>query len=93
MSEAWIQVPNPSRAGIYGGLPLSGFSKEGVWTQDNEGFVVSVLHQLHCVVSFPMSIPISRNHEDGQNYIIIYIGSIEARHYRESERLVRAISL
>lgn len=47
---SWIQLtPSPADE-ITGGLPLDLYSANGSWPNGKEGYVPSVLHQLHCVV-------------------------------------------
>ncbi|KAH8819351.1 hypothetical protein F5884DRAFT_760319 [Xylogone sp. PMI_703] len=45
----WVEIPNPSSASTNGGVPLQKFSDDPAWTSSSQGFVPSVLHQLHCV--------------------------------------------
>ncbi|CEJ60617.1 hypothetical protein PMG11_09186 [Penicillium brasilianum] len=46
---SWIQLSPSESQGISGGLPLSLYSENGTWPNGKEGYVPSVLHQLHCV--------------------------------------------
>ncbi|KAL3424520.1 hypothetical protein PVAG01_03801 [Phlyctema vagabunda] len=45
----WVEIANPSAAGVSGGVPLKRFSNDPAWSTPSEGFVPSILHQLHCV--------------------------------------------
>lgn len=47
----WIEIPDPLAAGASGGVPLKHFSEDPAWSSSSQGFVPSILHQLHCVVS------------------------------------------
>lgn len=49
---AWIAVNSPSSVGYGGGVPLSDFTEyPSTFEPDSEGFVVAVMHQMHCIVS------------------------------------------
>jgi len=50
----WVEIPEPSAAGASGGVPLQRFSDDPAWSTSSQGFVPSILHQLHCVVSSPI---------------------------------------
>ncbi|KAJ5158347.1 uncharacterized protein N7500_007998 [Penicillium coprophilum] len=46
---SWIQVAPSKKLEISGGLPLNLYSANGSWPNGKDGYVVTVLHQLHCV--------------------------------------------
>jgi hypothetical protein len=49
---AWVEIASPADIGMAGGLPLSRFAENStVFSPTSEAFVLSVLHQYHCVVS------------------------------------------
>ncbi|KAJ5943436.1 hypothetical protein N7516_003604 [Penicillium verrucosum] len=46
---SWIQIAPSEKHEIFGGLPLNLYSANGSWPNGKEGYVTTVLHQLHCV--------------------------------------------
>ncbi|KAE8373712.1 hypothetical protein BDV26DRAFT_296702 [Aspergillus bertholletiae] len=46
---SWIQLSPSPADDVTGGLPLDLYSANGSWPNGKEGYVPSVLHQLHCV--------------------------------------------
>ncbi|KAI0154556.1 hypothetical protein GGR57DRAFT_466025 [Xylariaceae sp. FL1272] len=46
---SWVRVkPSPS-LGVTDGIPLREFSRDGSWDTDEEGFALSMHHQIHCL--------------------------------------------
>lgn len=46
---AWIEIKTPKDYGLSGGIPLSRFY-DNVLSLESEAYVVSMFHQIHCVV-------------------------------------------
>ena len=63
---SWIRLAHAPQDGVWGGLPLRQYQDEGTYKggvmqwDEEQAFVPSVLHQLHCTVgakSVPTSFP------------------------------------
>ncbi|KAI1170943.1 hypothetical protein F4777DRAFT_583382 [Nemania sp. FL0916] len=46
---SWVKVKPSSRLGIADGIPLRQYSRNGSWNTDDEGFALSMHHQIHCL--------------------------------------------
>ncbi|RAH40808.1 uncharacterized protein BO95DRAFT_436305 [Aspergillus brunneoviolaceus CBS 621.78] len=46
---AWVEIPEPAKYGLSGGIPLQKFHLGNPLSERSEGYVISLLHQLHCV--------------------------------------------
>lgn len=55
-----MKVRPSSKLGKSGGIPLREYSQDGSWNTDDEGFALSMHHQIHCLVYLA---PNEQNHE------------------------------
>ncbi|RDW91743.1 hypothetical protein BP5796_02908 [Coleophoma crateriformis] len=46
---SWVQVAPSSKLGISGGIPLRDYSKDGSWDTNDEGYALTMHHQIHCL--------------------------------------------
>ncbi|KAI1763305.1 hypothetical protein GGR53DRAFT_497994 [Hypoxylon sp. FL1150] len=46
---SWVKVQPSSELGISGGIPLREYSQNGSWDTDEQGFALSMHHQIHCL--------------------------------------------
>ncbi|KAI1261339.1 hypothetical protein F5Y18DRAFT_431170 [Xylariaceae sp. FL1019] len=46
---SWVRVTPSSSLGITDGIPLREYSRDGSWDTDDEGFALSMHHQIHCL--------------------------------------------
>lgn len=49
---SWVKIKPSSKLGISGGIPLREYSKDESWDTEDEGFALSMHHQIHCLVYF-----------------------------------------
>lgn len=47
---SWVRMAPFPKLGIIGGIPLRDYSQDKSWDTDDEGFAVSMHHQIHCLV-------------------------------------------
>jgi hypothetical protein len=55
LSGAWIEIAHPAEYGLSGGLPMNRFFNDTL-SSESEAYVVSVYHQIHCVVGLLSSL-------------------------------------
>lgn len=45
-----MRIKPSSKLGISGGIPLREYSQDESWNTDDQGFALSMHHQIHCLV-------------------------------------------
>lgn len=68
--SAWISVDQPKSYGLSGGVPLRHFAPlnfKDAWSESSEGYVPTVIHQLHCVGIIKHLLEIQRGQRSGSD--------------------------